>query len=316
MNSLNGDPLAYRKAIVTGATGMVGLAVAKHLAGKGLDVLCLGRRQLSNDEITTMFGVGNVSYLPLDMRNIESLPEAVHELGWEPSDSCIFYNFAWSGSATLTDGDFEHQFKNAIYCAWAVSAAKRLGCSKFVNAGTMEETFAERYLRGEVEHPNTSQINYAISKLAARDMSKMIAYLDKIDYVHTRLSVPLDENLSRGGYVSSVLGKILRGESYDQPQSDQLFDIVLTEDVAAAYFHIGQAGRNKADYFIGTSRPHTLRQYFEISERIRERGSDGYPTVEHADLSHGIFSIRDLLNDTDFVPLRPFEAFFHSLVTS
>ena len=56
-----------------------------------------------------------------------------------------FLQFCWSG-VKFTDGTFEEQMKNAVHAANAVKTAE-IGCSKFVNIGTLEETFVERYLQ-------------------------------------------------------------------------------------------------------------------------------------------------------------------------
>lgn len=303
------------KAIVTGATGLVGSAVARHVADRGVDVLCLGRRDLSGDDVSAMFGSPDVTYLRIAMDDIESLPDAIGGIGWRVGDSCVFFNFAWGGAERLTDGGFEIQFNNAVQAALAVSAAKKAGCSKFVNAGTVEETFAEEYLAEGAHGPfGSTQTDYAISKLAARDMCKMVAYLDKIDYVHTRLSVPVAERLDRGGYVCSALDSIIRDKPYDEPANDQLFDIVPVDDVAEAYYRIGQRGRNKADYFIGTGKPRTLRDYFAVCRELRDRRAGASSTV--ADDGVAPFLTGQLTEDTGFVPSRTFEEFVLSRISA
>ena len=298
-----------KKAIITGATGLVGLAVAKYLSNKGIDVLCLGRKQLNNIEINNNFGSGNLEYLSIKMENILSLHEEINKIGWLPGDSCVFYNFAWGGRDKLTDGDFQDQFNNAIYSSNAILSAKKLGCTKFVNVGTLEETFVEDLMKDVKKNTPyiSSQTDYVISKLASRDMCKMVSYLEKIDYIHTRLSVPLDPHLSNGGYISSVLAKIYEDKTYDKPNNPRLFDIILIEDVAKAYYLIGIKGKNKADYFIGTSQPKTLRQYFELFEKSKRGIINNTASRNNNKLDNGIFSIDNLVNDTGFVLSSNFE---------
>ena len=307
-----------KKAIITGATGLVGLAVAKYLSNKGIEVLCLGRKQLNNIEIKNKFGSDNIEYLSIKMEDILSLNEEINKIGWLPGDSCVFYNFAWGGRNKLTDGDFQDQFNNAIYSSNAVLSAKKLGCSKFINVGTLEETYAEGFIRDAKNNAPyvSSQTDYVISKLASRDMCKMVSYLEKIDYIHTRLSVPLDPQLRMGGYISSVLVKIQEDKSYEKPNNTQLFDIILTEDVANAYYLIGIKGKNKADYFIGTSQPKTLREYFDFFELSKRGIIDNVAGRNNTKLDNGIFSIVNLVNDTGFVLSSNFEEFIKTLYTS
>lgn len=299
-----------KKAIITGSTGLVGTAVARHLHRQGVEILCLGRQALSPQEIVNNFGSGS-TYLNVDMADVVSLPKRVEAIGWSPGADCVIFHFAWGGHKRLTDGHFVNQLSNAVHAAEAVRAAKQLGCVKFVNAGSLEETFVETFLKGKREIPyRSSQTDYALAKLAARDMCKMIAYLEKIDYIHTRLSVPLSSDLSRGAYIATTLKKILAGNSYEMPLNEQLFDIILTDDVAQAYYLIGLKGKNKADYFIGTSRPATLIQHFAAFDRlVHEGASDEKPTI--MDEISFIFDTHTLHRDTGFVATSGFEDIIH-----
>lgn len=293
-----------KHAIITGSTGLVGTSVARYLYSKGTEVLCLGRKDLQPIEINSHFGF-KCTYLSLSMEDISELKEKLEAIEWTPSKSCVFYNFAWSGVNSLTDGDLEDQLKNSIYATNAVQTAKEIGCHKFVNAGSLEETYAEEFLSDNTRQYNFGQSNYAVSKLASRNMCKMVAYLEKIDYIHTRMSVPLCPSLSKGTYIASTLKKILNGESYEAPMNPQLFDIITTDEVANAYYLIGKKGMNKADYFIGTSRPDTLGGYFKkFKEYLQGNLSIEY-NVQSKE-SNSIFDNSELSNDTGFSVYKDF----------
>ena len=109
----------------------------------------------------------------------------------------------------------------------------------------------------------------------------MTAYLEKIDYIHTRMSVPLDLSL-RGGYIPSTVKRIKDGKDFEKPSNDQLFDIIPTDLVAEAYFRIGLSGVNGADYFIGTSKPLTLKSFFDYCSK-HFKGADTTPYVAPSD---------------------------------
>ncbi len=302
-----------KKAIITGATGLVGMAVARSLHSLGVETLCLGRKTFNPQGIVRNFGAGSC-YLRLEMENIASLPKRVEAMGWSPGCECVFFNFAWGGLKRLTDGQFAHQLSNAVHAAEGVRSAKQLGCIKFVNVGSLEETMVEKYLEGKREVPyRSSQTDYALAKLAARDMCKMIAYLEKIDYVHTRISIPLASDLSRGTYVAKTLKQILEGEPYEMPSNEQLFDIVLTDDLARAYYLIGLKGKNKADYFIGTSRPTTLKQYFMEIDRLVNGGcsDEPQPIMDGRAL---LFDTKSLHRDTGFVSTSGCKDIIHGLL--
>ena len=52
---------------------------------------------------------------------MDSFPEKIKKIGWTPGDSCVFYNFAWSGNNGLTDGTIKDQLKNVTYSLPTVS---------------------------------------------------------------------------------------------------------------------------------------------------------------------------------------------------
>ena len=287
------------KAIISGATGMVGRAVTKFLVKNGVEVLCLGRKHLTATDLYNIFGV-NLSYVSLDMKNIEKLPEIIDKLNWRVGNNCNFFNFAWSGSLRLTDGSFEEQLNNVTFAANAVKVSKKIGCVKFINSGTLEETYIEQSLKNKSILYASGQENYALAKLAARDMCNIVAYLEKIDYVHTRLSAPLNPDLSTGTYIAKTLNDISKGRPYEQPKNNQLFDIIFLDDVAEAYFLIGQHGKNKANYFIGTSKPTNLKDYFSEFDRV-VRGSK-VVHKQQAENLYQLFDNQELCKDTGFIP--------------
>lgn len=302
-----------KKAILTGANGFVGSAVVSELLKNGIEVLALGRKSLNKS-----IKLNNYTYLQIDLCEIDTLPQKIKKLGWKPGESCVFYNFSWSGADGLTDGTIKDQIKNITYSAKSVIAAKKVGCKKFINVGTLEETFVEKYLDIDWQNKkyHSGQDIYAISKVGSRDMCKLNAYLHKIDYVHTRFSVFIDEHLSASSYVHRVLSNIKNGEKYITPQNTELFDIIPLKEGALAYRLIGEKGKNNADYFIGSGNPKTLLYYFEKFRKVisgtdckKINNSDSIDKI----LSPHSFSIKELTKDTGYLPKITFDEFINKL---
>lgn len=294
------------KAIIMGASGMLGMSVAKYLDSLGIKLLCLGREYLSSEQVKQNFGQ-EASYLRLAMKDIARLPEESRSLDWKPGENTVFYNFAWGGKNGLTDGTFSDQLDNAIWAAEAVKVANLIGCTKFVSSGSMEETFIEDFLKNNrTSSYDSTQTNYGLAKLAARDMCKIVSYFEGIDYIHTRMSVPLAPDLSSGAYISRTIKKVLRSESYDPPMSKHLYDIVFLDDVVRAYHLIGLRGRNKADYFIGTGRPATLRQHFNSLSHLND-GLNCTESEQAKNQHQHLFDISQLKQDTGFIASLKFD---------
>jgi len=294
-----------RKAIITGASGLIGKNVINELLANGIEVLALGRKDQLDSEVQSGNNKGNLTYCQINLKDINLLPEKLEKIGWSTGESCVFYHFAWSGSKTLTDGTIDDQLKNVSYSANAIKIAKKMGCIKFVNSGSMEETFAEKYLdhnwKNSEYHSNQSL--YSISKLSSREMCLMVGYLEKIDYVHTRFSAVYNDDLDLKGYVCSSLKSILNKEEINPPQNNQLFDLVNIRDLSKAYYLIGLKGKNKADYFIGTGKPSTLLNYFvrfkkTINELVVDKQEE--KNISNLILSYEDFDISTLTKDTGF----------------
>lgn len=296
------------KAIISGANGLVGSAIARLLVKRNIDVLCLGRAEASWISIAEN-QAEKLQYLKIDTGDIASLCEKMMTIKWDPGRACVFYNCAWGGNAGLTDGGIERQLMNAAHSANSVVVAKEIGCVKFVNVGSMEETFAEIYLKEWEKRKYTSpQKEYAVAKIASRDMCILVAYLRKIDYVHTRLSVPISPYLDRGGYIRSVFLRIKQGMDYENSVNEQLFDITSVEDVAYAYYLIGKKGKNKADYYIGAAAPRKLGEYFRVFSEIKNGGVSGTNSgCRSEDSGVELFDTALLQADTGFILKDKFE---------
>ncbi len=254
-----------KKAIVFGANGYIGASVVNKLLENKVEVLAVSRQ--SEYHFFQKFTERSLlTHLNLNSSEIFSLPMKIKEINWAVGESCVFYNFSWSGIEKLMDGTIENQLSNVAFISNSVKIASQLGCIKFINSGSIEETLAEVYLQNNWNSISytLNNSNYAVSKIAARNMCKLLGYLNKIDYVHTRLSAPIDENLSGTSYIVSVFNKILNGNEYDIPINSSLFDLIDLEDVANAYYLLGHYGKNKSDYFIGSGRPQKLVDYFEF----------------------------------------------------
>jgi nucleoside-diphosphate-sugar epimerase len=307
---------AMDSAVITGSTGLVGMALAHRLAEAGVPVICVGRRVLTRSEAGDAFPDRECTYVCLPESSIKSLPNALSDLGHKIGSACVFYHCAWGGERSLTDGSFSSQFKNVNASADAVSVAQQMGCRLFVNIGSMEETLAEGHMRKTLHRPSPSNaLNYAIAKLAARDACRIVAYLKKIDYIHTRLSVPLHDTLARGGYIPTTIRAVVEAQPYSPPKNPQFYDLISVAEVSRALHTIGLRGRNTADYFIGTGVPRTLKDYFAAAAAI-VAGREGLPNTELDSTIEKLFSTAPLAEDTGFRTTYTFERSIRNLVES
>ena len=77
---------------------------------------------------------------------------------------------------------------------YALEIASKIGCSRFIQVGTMEEAFTYKYL--ELDHCKDNQYNrhviYSVAKIAAKYALKIKASQLGMDYIyvlHSHVSV-------------------------------------------------------------------------------------------------------------------------------
>lgn len=288
-----------KSAIVLGSTGLIGRTIAKLLNSEGIRTLCIGRKALSNQEIIQCFGFP-AFYIHCELEYIETLPKLIDTPTLSLFKGSVIYNLAWIGIPKLTEGGLGVQLSNVSQATKVIRTARELGCDRIIATGTLEETRAELALRNRQPF-DSLQFDYTIAKLATRDMSLLVSYLEKIDYIHTRLSIALPADLGSHGYVATNLRSIISGNSYSPPKYLGPVDITSTDDIARALLLIGHYGKNKCDYYIGTGDSTTLSVYLkEFSEFVKGvRMIKGNDVINSKD---SIFDISNLTRDTGFVP--------------
>jgi nucleoside-diphosphate-sugar epimerase len=293
-----------KTAVITGANGFLGSALANFLAAKGVQVICLGRRPLTDYQLASQ-SKSTFKYFEISMEEIAKLETLKPLKNTSSSGGNVFFHFAWQGDTRLTDGDLSQQLINATYTSNAVKVAKKIGCDKFVNCGSQEESFVEEIISNKISTIKLTQQNYALAKLASRDLATLTSYLEKIDYVHTRVSAPISQNLARNNFIESNLRRIKIGEEPMISENEKLVDIVAVNDVSEAYYKIGVYGKNKSNYYIGTKTQMTLNNYFKFFKNFLNKEA---LTVEFQQSSfHSkIFNSIPLENDTGFVPSKNF----------
>lgn len=259
-------------AFVNGSTGLVGQHLIEYLCHQGIQVFALNRSP-ADSIIKDKWSILGVTEIVLELADYDQLADILACRKYTSIGRSVFYHTAWSGTKSLTDGGIEKQMENVKLAAKVLTAAKAIGCGTFVNVGSSQEVFLEEDLLMPCD---ISQSDYAIAKIAARDICRMLGYLNKIDVVHTTLSVPIDPSLARGGFIAKMLSRILEGRSVDIIKNKQLFDLILLPDLSRALYLIGCNAKNRSDYYIGNGRFKTLQKHFDDFKamKVDNNGSD------------------------------------------
>lgn len=290
-----------QKAIILGASGYIGKALVKELLQSNIEVVCLLKQ---NQDIQGNERQKNSHKWLLKTKKDSKLLQIIYfdnlknDINIESSNKELaFYNLAWRGKNRLNDGGIKEQINNVILTGETIKLAKKLGCKKFINVSSQEQTIFESYLQNKWQNePYTSNaIFYSGAKFAAFELGKLTAYLEKIDFINTKFSIPLDSNLSSNSFVASNFKKILKGIDYEVPKNTQECEIINLNELALALKIAGQKGKNNADYYLGNGVTQTLENYFlEFKNILENKDSKSFLK------SNKDFSPKSFQNDTNF----------------
>lgn len=275
-----------KKAIILGVTGLVGRAVAQCLLSKGVEVCGIAR---AKDFSYFENSYKNFKYISSDINSLNHENIKYHVKEWLREQEGVVLNFAWRGCTRLRDGSLEEQLKNINLCSEAITFAHNIDVGAFVQAGSQDEKLYGQYLSNDnwkVQSYPADMINYAAAKYFAKEMNQLVAYLNQVDYVHTRFSAVVPSDLSSGGYIPSTIAKIIRHEYYEKPVSPQLYDLVLLDDLAEMYYAVFLYGENQKDYYLGSGNPKRLSDFFSILENKSSGKSVFINNTSNIDINH------------------------------
>lgn len=290
-----------KRIVITGATGAIGTAVVNKMIKENVEVLVLCRENSKRNDRIPKHDLVKMKYCSLDeLKNLSNDSD-------QPYD--VFYHFGWSGTTGAFRNNMNEQLQNIQYTLDAVEAAARLGCKKFVGAGSQAE-----YGRVEgvlsASTPTFPENGYGIAKLCAGQMSRILCEQKGIEHVWTRILSVYGPNDTDASMIMSTIGKLLKKEVPQLTKGEQQWDYLYSEDAAKAMYLIGLHGKNGKTYCIGGEKTKPLLEYVKIlRDAIDKDAKLGVGEIPYSEkqVMYLCADITDLQEDTGFVPDYTFE---------
>jgi len=285
-----------KKAIVTGANGFVGSAVVEELSRRNIQTIAVVRNENSNIEKIRKLPYVTICYCNLS--NIETLSSKIPDRDIE-----AFYHFAWEGSAGKLRADCDVQLDNVKASIDALKVCHELGCSRFVFASSIMEYEVAKLMNTELS-PSINTL-YCTAKITADYMCKAIASQLDVEYISGIISNIYGVGEISPRLINTSVRKLLLGERPIFSSGIQQYDFIYITDAAKAFLAIGEKGKKNKSYYIGSSRPHSLKEYLIEMRDVVSPGAEiglGELTFNGVSLTYTEFDIHALENDTGFKP--------------
>lgn len=147
-----------KKVIITGATGMIGIALINYLLEKDIKILAISRKNSAR-----------INNLPQSnsVKIVECNLNSLCDLKINENDYDAFFHFAWEGTFGENRNNMYMQNANIKYTLDALELAKKAGCKMFIGAGSQAEYGRVDGIINDKTATNPEN-GYGIAKLAAR----------------------------------------------------------------------------------------------------------------------------------------------------
>lgn len=231
-----------KKVIVTGATGFIGRRLTHTLLERGVQVYGVGRNQELLDELARNSLFHSIK---AEFEDYSILDQRISERDFD-----IFFHIAHLGVNGVNKSDYRIQLMNTTISCDAVISAKRMGCKRFLFAGSVDEYEACLEPDAHFIMPSHSRI-YGISKFAAENIGKTIALSSEIEYVSVLLSLTYGE----GNKTKILPNAIIRNSEAGLPikliTGNNLFDMNYVDESVGGIIAAAEKGHNLESYYVG-----------------------------------------------------------------
>lgn len=289
------------KVVVTGATSMLGVALIEACVERNVKVLALVRPHSTKVDRINQFDL--VEVVECDLSELQHYYPDV-------CDYDVFYHLGW----TYTDRDslenVSKQEKNITYTLDALRLAKRMGCKKFVGAGSQLEYgihMNNKTSPHSIANPLTA---YGISKYAAGKLSLLLAEELEMECFWVRIFSVFGKYESEATMLRTAISKMAKGEYCSFTPATHQWDYIYSSDVGEAFYIIGERAKGVKVYCIGSGKPRILKSYIEsVRDIINPEMELGFGDIPYREgVKYGFCpDISDLVEDTGWHPCVSFE---------
>ena len=291
------------KIALTGATSMLGIALIKQCIQNNIKVFALVRSDSAR--LNRLPSSDLISIINCDLDSLKDFDVVKNKL--ENID--IFYHFAWIH--TDKQGRFccDKQLENIHHTLAAVRLAKKLGCKKFIGAGSQAE-----YGRSATPLTSVTPISpenpYGIAKYAAGKLASIECEKLGLEFVWVRILSVYGIYDNEDTLIKTFIKNCKNNIPMALGQCTHIWDYLHEDDAGKAFFAIGEKGINGKIYCLGSGIGKPLKEYLEtIKDLVNPSYAPQYGKISYNEnsIQYLCADISELTRDTGWKQEFSFE---------
>lgn len=280
---------------ITGATSMLGVATIKQCIQRNISILAFVRKNSTN--ITRLPDSVLVKVVECDLSEMSDF-----DISGLSAD--VFIHFGWAFTDKAGRNDVSKQLENVQFTIDAVHLAKKLGCHKFVGAGSQAEYGTPNVIL-KADTPVNPLVPYGVAKYAAGRLSAMECKKEGLEYNWVRILSVYGPHDNEGTLINQLINNAKNNISMGLSGCEQIWDYLHEDDAGAAFVAVAEKGVDGKIYPLGSGVGRPLKEFVQdvlsvVNPNYKpEYGKFPYsptqPKFLQADIS-------DLQKDTDWKP--------------
>lgn len=253
------------RVVITGATSMLGVALIKECINNGDEVLAIVRPNTTRIERLPTTSNIQIEYADLENLSLVQGDGEVYD---------VFCHFAWDYTRREVRDNPQMQVENIQTTLEAVKLAHKLGCKKFIGAGSQAEYGRCEGIINEntITKPMTA---YGIAKLSANLLSCRLCEQLNMTHIWARIFSVYGINDNEGTMIDYALKQFMSGNTANFSSGNQIWNYLYEDDAGKMFYLLGKKDVSAGIYLIANDESKPLRVYIEEMMNVYGREAQG-----------------------------------------